>query len=104
MALRINQTITTREGFSVDSGTYVTFNTIFPSGTLETHYNMRFYRNETSYTEGESNYYPIELSTLGYVNTAPYNEFTGLTPTLVHQNLKNYLSTVYTAGTIDILI
>ena len=104
MALRINQVIETREGFSVPSGTYVRFNTIFPASKLEVHYNMEFYRNETSFDDGESNYFPTELSTLGYVDTVAQHLYTGLTPTVVNLNLKTYLETIYTGGTIDIIL
>ena len=46
MALRINQTITTREGFTVTSGTIVKFATIFPKDGTELHCNMDFYKNQ----------------------------------------------------------
>jgi hypothetical protein len=104
MALQINDTITTREGFSVPSGTIVRFNTIFPSDTLEVHYNMKFYRNQTSYDNGESNYFPMEPQSMGYVETVAANEYTGLTPTIVNQKLKDYLGTIFTGGTIDIIL
>lgn len=104
MALKINDTITTREGFSVPSGTIVRFTTIFPRGSYEIHYNMEFYRNQTSYDNGESNYFPVEPKSLGYVETVPVNEYTGLTPTVVNQKLKTYLEGIFTGGTIDIII
>lgn len=104
MALRINQTITTREGFSVPSGTLVKFNTLFPEDTYDIHYNMKFYRNEDSYNNGESNYFPVEVNSMGYVENIPVNEYTGLTPTIVNQKLKDYLGGIYTGGTIDIVL
>jgi hypothetical protein len=104
MALRINQTITTREGFSVPSGTLVKFNTQFPQDTYDVHYNMKFYRNEDSYNNGESNYFPNNLNSMGYVEIVSINEYTGLTPTIVNQKLKDYLGGIYTGGTIDIIL
>jgi len=104
MALRINDTITTREGFTVPSGTIVMFNTIFPKGSTEVHYNMEFYRNQQSVDDGESNYFPVTPQTMGYVETVEMNVYTGLTPTIVHQKLKDYLGGIFTGGTIDIII
>jgi hypothetical protein len=105
MALIINnQTIETREGLPVSGGTYVAFNTIFPNGKLEVHYNMEFYVDQTAYTNGSSKYFPKDLQSLGHVETMPKSEFTGLTPTIVHQKLKDYLETVYTGASIDIVL
>jgi len=104
MSLRINQQIITREGFTVASGSIVEFTSIFPKRTTEAHMNMAFYKNQTAINNGDSNYYPSEILNLGYVKTYPVNEFTGLTPTQVHVDLKDYLLTIYTGGTIDIII
>ncbi len=104
MSLIINDTIKTREGFSVGSGTLVKFMTIFPEGKYEIHYNMKFYRNQQSYDNGESNYFPVDLSSMGYVIEVPENEYSGLTPTIVNQKLKSHLETIFTGGTIDIIL
>jgi hypothetical protein len=104
MSLRINQTIETRDGFIVPSGTIVQFTSIFPKNTYEAHMNMFFYKNQNTIDDGGSNYYPANLTNLGYVKNYPINEFTGLTPTQIHVDLKSYLETVYTGGTIDIII
>jgi hypothetical protein len=104
MALIINDTIETKEGFSVPSGTLVKFTTIFPDDSLDIHYNMKFYRNQTSFDDGESNYFPKELPSMGRVESVTMNEYTGLTPTIVHQKLKDYLGGVFTGGTIDIVL
>ena len=88
----------------VPSGTYVAFNTIFPNGKLEVHYNMEFYVSETSYQNGDTRYFPKDLTDLGHVESMPKSEFTGLTPTIVHQKLKDYLGTIYTGATIDIVL
>jgi hypothetical protein len=104
MALRINTAIKTKEGFDVPSGTFVIFNTIFPAQKLEVHYNMKFYRNETSYNDGEQNYIPSGLTSMGYIDYPTQGEFSSLTPITVHENLKDYLGTIWTGGTIDIVM
>ena len=104
MSLKINQTITTKDGFTVPSGTIVRFNTIFPQGDYQAHMNMFFYKDQATIDNNGANYYPSELNSLGYVKDYTLNEFTGLTPTLVHVALKDYLETIYTAGTIDIVL
>lgn len=104
MSLKINQEITTKDGFTVPSGTIVQFDTIFPKGNYQAHMNMSFYKDQTTIDNGGSNYYPSELTTLGYVKDYELNQFTALTPTLVHVALKDYLETIYTAGTIDIVL
>lgn len=104
MPLKINQEIKTKDGFSVPSGSIVRFRTIFPEGTYEVHYNMNFYINQETIDAGDSSYRPSELTTLGYVKDHEYESFTGLTITQVHQDLKEHLSSIYTGGTIDIVI
>ena len=104
MSLKINQTLTTMDGFSVPSGTIVRFNSIFPEGTYDVHYNMNFYRSQDGVDSGEQPYRPSGLTSLGYVKSHTFENFTGLTVTQVHQDLKDYLLTIYTGGTIDIVI
>jgi len=104
MALRINETIGTKEGFTVPSGTLVKFNTIFPYKDLEVHYNMKFYRSQASYDNDDMAYSPSALTSMGHVEVITLEEYTGLTPTAVHQKLKDYLGGIYTGGTIDIVI
>jgi len=104
MSLRINQEIQTRDGFTVPSGTIVRFNTIFPSGVYEAHMNMFFYKDQQTIDNGGFNYYPSNLENLGYVKSYTMNEFTGLTPTIIHVDLRSYLETIFTDGTIDIIL
>lgn len=103
MALRINQTIETRDGFSVPSGTIVRFQTIFPETGTELHCNMKFYKDESTINNGGKNYFPSNLNNLGYVKELTESEYTGLTTVNVHVYLKDYLETIYTGGTIDII-
>ena len=104
MALRINQDVTTRDGFIVSAGTIVKFQTIFLQDAYEFHCNMKFYKDQDTFDNGGNNYYPTELVSLGYVKSLTYGEFTGLTPVAVNTYLKDYLETIYTGGTIDIVI
>jgi len=104
MSLRINQEITTRDGFTVPSGTIVRFNTIFQQGTFNANMNMSFYKDQDTIDNGGTNYYPANINNLGYVKTYPINEFTGLTPTQINVDLRDYLLTIYTGGTIDIIL
>ena len=104
MSLRINQEITTRDGFTVPSGTVVRFNTLFQQGTFNANMNMFFFKNQATIDSGGSNYQPVNIRNLGYTKTYPLNEFTGLTPTQINIDLKNYLLTIYTGGTIDIIL
>ena len=103
MALRINQEIITRESFTVASGTIVKFATIFPKDGTELHCNMEFYKNQDAVDAGDSNYYPSELKSLGYVEELDGAAYSALTPTQVHVYLRDYLELTYTAGTIDIV-
>lgn len=103
MALRINQEITTREGFTVASGTIVKFSTTFPKDGNQLHCNMEFYKDQAAYDNGDSNYFPSELDTLGYVKELDAAEYSALTPTQVHIYLRDNLELTYTAGTIDII-
>jgi hypothetical protein len=66
--------------------------------------NMFFFKDQAAIDNGISNYYPANLTDLRYTKTYPLNEFTGLTPTQINIDLKNYLSTIYTEGTIDIIL
>jgi hypothetical protein len=104
MSLKINQEIVTRDGFSVPSGTIVTFNTIFPQSSCEAHINMFFYKNQEVLNAGSLSYYPSEMNNLNYEKTYNFSEFTGLTPMQIHVDLREYLLTIYTGGTIDIVL
>jgi hypothetical protein len=104
MSLKINQTITTKDGFSVPSGSIVRFNTIFTEGSYDVHYNMNFYRSQEGIDSGDQPYRPLEMSSLGYVKSHTFESYTALTITQVHIDLRDYLSTIYTGGTIDIVI
>jgi len=104
MSLRINQEIETKDGFVVPSGTIVTFNTIFPQGVYEAHMNMFFYKNQDVINAGGLNYYPSEINNLNYTKSYNFSEFTGLTPMQINIDLKEYLLTIYTGGTIDIVL
>ena len=102
MALKINQQIITRDGFTVPSGTIVKFKTTFPSNDLRFDCNMEFYKDETMVTGG-TKYFPSELNNMGFTISLDAAEFSGLTPTAVNIYIKDYLSTIYTQGTIDII-
>jgi hypothetical protein len=104
MSLTINQSIDTKEGFTVPSGTVVKFNTIFPYESLEVQYDLLFYRNQASYDNGEMNYNPKDLDQMSYSETMSYSGYTGITPTIIHEKLKDYLGTIFTGGTIDVNI
>ena len=103
MALRINQEIQTRDGFTVPSGTIVKFSTTFPALDMRVDCNMNFYKDETMITGG-TKYFPSELPNMGYSKTLTIEEFTGLTTTTVNTYIKDYLELTYTAGTIDIIL
>lgn len=104
MSLVINQTIDTKDGFTVPSGTIVRFSTTFPDGVYEAHMNMKFYKDQETIDNGLNNYFPLLLESMGYTKTYTENEFTGLTPTQIHIDLKSYLETIFTGGTIDIAL
>jgi len=104
MSLKINQIINTRDGFSVPSGTIVKFTTIFPEMGDEFHCNLKFYKDQLTIDNKGVNYFPDNLQDLGFVKKLTTSEYSALTPTIVHTYVKDYLSTIYTGGTIDIVI
>ena len=103
MALKINQTVVSKDGFTVPSGSIVKFQTIFPLDGTELHCNMEFYKDQAHVDAGGDKYFPSEMDTLGFVKTLDEAEYSALTPTVVHTHLKTHLETIYTAGTIDIV-
>jgi hypothetical protein len=101
MPLKINENIDTTEGLTVPSGSIVTFDTIFPSGKNEAHFNMKFFTSQSALDDGKSNYFPELIPNMGYVKYYESNEFTGLTVTQVYTDLRDHLETIFTGGTVN---
>ena len=104
MALRINTGLTTVDGGKVTGSTYIKFDIYFPSETFNYVTSMTFYRNEQAYIDGLRPYKPIEIPRLGFDKILTVEEYTGLTPTIVHNHLKDYLEGFVGIGNVEIAL
>lgn len=104
MSLKINEEILTRDGFTVPSGTIVRFRTTFEPGVIGFTCSFNFYKDQATVDSGMRHYKPQLLINPENSWTIDYADFTGLTPTQIHVYAKDYLETIFTGGTIDIVM
>ena len=104
MALQINTTLTANDGGTVASGSHVKLETMFPMEGLTYFNSMRIWRNEQAYINGLSSFKPIEISNLNFETELTVEEYTGITPTDVHNHAKAYLEKYVGEGNVEIIM
>lgn len=104
MALQINVSMTSKDGGTIATGAIVKFQTIFPESGTECHYNMKVYRNAQAITDKKDTVSPVEIPNLGYVKSISADEYTTLTPAVVHANLKAHLESLAGIGSGNVSI
>lgn len=103
MSLTINTELTTSDGFTVPSGSHLMFQTIFPDGKKEIHYNLKPYRDKSAYTGGTSHFVPQEFN-LGIVKALSDSEYSELNTTKVHEYLQGEIEKKIGSGTTEVNI
>jgi len=102
MGLLINTGLTTSDGGSVASGSYVRLETYFPMKGLTYYTTLSVWRDQAAYTNGLSTVKPIEIPQLNFGTELTVAEYTGITPTIVQNNAKAYLEQYVGNGNVEI--
>ena len=103
MALQINTQLTSKDGASVPSGSYVKLEVYFPMEEDAYNASMKVWRNEGAYIGGLTSYRPIQIPKLNFQKQLTPAEMSGITPTQVHLDAKAYLETYVGEGNVDVL-
>jgi len=103
MALQINKNLTSKDGASVPSGSYVKMEVYFPMEEDSVSVSMKVWRNQGAYIGGLAPYRPIDIPSLNYTKELTPEEMSGMTPTQIHIDTKAYLETYVGEGNVDIV-
>jgi hypothetical protein len=99
MAIKVNNTATSRDGLIIPSGYLVGFDFIIPDGSKKLHYSPKVYVSEAARTEGKAQVYPDFISKLSLVYEPTVEEFSSLNPVAVNGFYNDYLKTLEEVGT-----
>ena len=102
MGLLINTGLTTSDGGSVASGSYVRLKTSFPLKGLSYNTTLSIWRSKQAFTDGFSTLKPVEIPQLKFPTKLSIEEYTGITPTIVQNNAKAFLEKYVGIGNIEI--
>lgn len=104
MALQINTGLTTADGGTVESGSYVIFTTTFPARGFSYTVEMFIYRSLTALNNGLQPIKTVEIEQPFYVKQLTQQEYESLTPITVHEDAKAYLEQFVGVGNVQIII
>jgi len=104
MALQINTGLTTTDGGSVASGSYVIFTTRFPARGLNYSVELYLYRSLAALDAGLSQIKVIEIPEYYYTKQLTEQEFASLTPVVIHDDVKAFLEGYVGVGNVDIIL
>lgn len=104
MALQINTGLTTTDGGSVDSGSYVIFSTRFPYRGLSYSVEILLYRSLAALDAGMTSIKVTEISNYFFTKQLTEQEFAGLTPIVIHDDVKAFLEQFVGVGNVDVIL
>jgi hypothetical protein len=104
MALQINTGLTATDGGSVASGAYVIFSTRFPYRGLNYSVEILIYRSLAALDGGLSPIKVIEIPEYFYTKNLTEQEFMGLTPVVIHDDVKAFLEGYVGVGNVDVIL
>jgi hypothetical protein len=102
MSLTINTGLTTNDGGTVATGSFVQFDVYFPTQAGEYNANISVWRDEAARDSGLRTVNPVEIPRLNFNKTLTDQEFADLTPTTIHVDIQAYLEGYLGAGTVAI--
>lgn len=103
MALQINKNLTTKDGGSVPSGSYVKMEVNFPMEEDSYSVLMRIWRNKGAYLGGLQSFKPIEIPNLFFEKVLTTEQISGMTPTDIYIDAKEYLEGFVGENNVDIV-
>ena len=102
MSLTINTGLTTNDGGTVATGSFVQFDVYFPTEGGQYNANISVWRSEAGRDSGLRTVNPTEIPRLNYNKILTDQEFADLTPTTIHVDIQTYLEGYLGAGTVAI--
>ena len=109
MALQINRTLTTQNGFDVPSGTYVWLRETRGQNRDGFGYSVKvdviFFRDKASFDAGKKRYNPVEVpeDMNSFIQDFTASAYAALTVMQVHNFVRTQLETALGAGTITVV-
>lgn len=102
MGLQINTGLTTQDGGTVSTGSYVVFSSQIPQNSLSYRCNLVIYRSKAIMDAGNA---PINVKGFKpfFVKTLNQSDFNALTPVVIQNDAKAYLETFVGAGNVAIV-
>ena len=102
MSLTINTGLTTNDGGTVATGSFVQFDVYFPTQAGEYNANISIWRSEAGRDSGLRTVNPVEIPRLNYNRQLTDLEFANLTPITIHADIQAYLEGYLGAGTVAV--
>jgi hypothetical protein len=102
MSLTINTGLTTNDGGTVATGSFVQFDVYFPTQAGEYNANISVWRDEAARDSGLRTVNPVEIPRLNFTKELDPAEFAALTPVTMHEDVQAYLEGYLGAGTVAI--
>ena len=103
MSLTINVGMTTKDGGTVTTGSFVQFETFFPAGENTYNISINVWRSETDKNNGMKQVRGIvEVPSMNFNNQLTPEDFDSLTPAVMHTYVKDYLEGFLGADTVVI--
>jgi hypothetical protein len=103
MALQINTGLTTTDGGTVYSGSYLIFSTSFPARGLNYSVELRIYRSLAALDAGLQSIKVIQIPVYFYTKNLTEQEFASLTPVVIHDDVKAFLEGYVGVGNVDVI-
>lgn len=104
MALIINTGLTTTDGGTVESGSYLIFSTSFPARGLNYSIEMRIYRSLAALDAGLTPLRVVEIPEYYYTRQLNEQDFMNLTPVVIHNHVKEYVEQYVGVGNVTIIL
>jgi hypothetical protein len=109
MALQINRTLTTQNGFDVPSGAYVWLLETRGQNRDGYAYTVKvdviFFKDKASFDSGKKRFFPVEVPENLYSFSADFTaaNYASLTPLTVHNYIKGQLEGALGASTVTVV-
>jgi len=102
MSLTINTGLTTNDGGTVATGSFVQFDAYFPTEGGKYNANISIWRDEASKNSNLRTVNPNEIPRMNYEKVLDDAAFALVTPITMHEDIKEYLEGFLGAGTVVI--
>jgi hypothetical protein len=91
MGLKINQTLHTPDGGTVNTGSIVKFYAYFPEDSLNLECGLSLYRSQADYDAGKQKIKAVDEFSMKFEKTFTEEEYGALTPVIIHDEVKAWI-------------